>query len=193
MPAVAKHRNAILDASIELFRRRGYSSTGLNAIVEASGAPKGSVYHYFPEGKASIAEAAILRVSEWLAESLSVLARDSNSAKELIVAHCRVLEKWMRKSKFKDGCPISSALLELAPDNRAVTEAGRVSYALRHKVIKDKIVSDGVAPEKAERLAVLCTAALQGALIQARVDKSTKPLRSISQELSMLLGSLARS
>ena len=59
MPAVPKHREPITDAAVRLFRRKGYAATGLNEIVEVSGAPKGSLYHYFPEGKASIAVAAV--------------------------------------------------------------------------------------------------------------------------------------
>ena len=59
MPAVPKHRKPIVDAAVTLFRRQGYAGTGLNDIVDTSGAPKGSLYHYFPDGKASIAVAAV--------------------------------------------------------------------------------------------------------------------------------------
>jgi TetR/AcrR family transcriptional repressor of lmrAB and yxaGH operons len=59
MPAVPKHRGPIVDAAVRLFRRQGYAGTGLNDIVDTSGAPKGSLYHYFPDGKASIAVAAV--------------------------------------------------------------------------------------------------------------------------------------
>ena len=58
MARKAKHRQAIVDAAVALFRKQGYAATGLNEIVEASGAPKGSLYYYFPKGKASIAVAA---------------------------------------------------------------------------------------------------------------------------------------
>ena len=39
MPAVPRHRQRIIDAAVTLFRRQVYSKTGLNDIVEASGAP----------------------------------------------------------------------------------------------------------------------------------------------------------
>jgi len=35
-----KHRQPIIDACVTLFRRHGYAATGLNDIVDASGAPK---------------------------------------------------------------------------------------------------------------------------------------------------------
>ncbi len=48
MPAIPKHRQPIIRAAVALFRQRGYSATGLNDIVDSSGAPKGSLYHHFP-------------------------------------------------------------------------------------------------------------------------------------------------
>ena len=57
--AIVEDEPAIRENYADLFRRQGYAGTGLNDIVELSGAPKGSLYHYFPDGKASIAEAAV--------------------------------------------------------------------------------------------------------------------------------------
>ena len=38
-----------------LLRRRGYHGAGLNEVVAGSGAPRGSVYHHYPQGKDAIA------------------------------------------------------------------------------------------------------------------------------------------
>jgi TetR/AcrR family transcriptional repressor of lmrAB and yxaGH operons len=50
VPAVPKHRKPIVDAAVTLFRRQGYAGTGLNDIVDASGAPKArSIITFRPE------------------------------------------------------------------------------------------------------------------------------------------------
>src|SRR5271163_4476648 len=98
MPAVPKHRQPIVDAAVTLFRRQGYSGTGLADIVEASGAPKGSLYHYFPAGKTSIAIAAVEEAGRRVAATVADLARRTDSTAELLVAHARLLAGWMRKS-----------------------------------------------------------------------------------------------
>jgi TetR/AcrR family transcriptional repressor of lmrAB and yxaGH operons len=59
MSAAAKHRDAIVQSAVALFRKQGYAGTGLSDILGASGAPKGSLYYYFPNGKISIGVAAI--------------------------------------------------------------------------------------------------------------------------------------
>ena len=118
MAATPKHRAPIINAAVTLFRRQGYAGTGLNDIVDASGAPKGSLYHYFPKGKASIATAAIEEAGLRVARTVTDLAEETGSTAELLRAHARLLAGWMKASRFRDGCPITTVLLEMAPEDR---------------------------------------------------------------------------
>jgi TetR/AcrR family transcriptional regulator, lmrAB and yxaGH operons repressor len=99
----------------------------------------------------------------------------------------------MRKSGFRDGCPITTVLLELAPADRAVAQAGREAYAARLDILADKLAADGFPPERAKRLAGLCVSAIQGALIQARVERSGAPLEAAADELARMLDAAASS
>lgn len=182
-----KHREPIIDAAVVLFRRQGYASTGLNDIVDLSGAPKGSLYHYFPDGKSSIAVAAVEEAGQRVAQTLQQLAEECRTTGDLLRAHARLLAGWMRKSGYRDGCPITTVLLELAPQQRAVAQAGRGAYALRIDILREKLMADGVPRERAKRLAVLCASALQGALIQARVERSGAPIEATASELAEML------
>ena len=187
MPAVPKHRQPIVDAAVTLFRRHGFAGTGLNDIVDTSGAPKGSLYHYFPAGKASIAAAAVEEAGQRVARTMTMLANETRSTADLLRAHARLLSGWMRMSGFRDGCPITSVLLGLAPKDRAVAEAGRKAYAVRIDVLKRKLASDGFSSARTGPLAVLCVSTLQGALIQARVERSSAPIETAADELATML------
>ena len=191
MPTVPKHRQPIVNAAVTLFRRQGYAGTGLNDIVHASNAPKGSLYHYFPAGKASIAAAAVAEAGRRVVATVEKLASETRSTGDLLRAHARLLAGWMKKSRFRDGCPITTVLLELAPQDRTVAEAGRSAYAARVRILADKLVADGFATARAERLAILCVSTLQGALIQARVERSGAPLETAADELARILESAA--
>jgi TetR/AcrR family transcriptional regulator, lmrAB and yxaGH operons repressor len=190
MSAKPKHRHAIVDTAVRLFRQKGYSGTGLSEIVEASAAPKGSLYHYFPGGKAAIAEEAVREAGRRVAKTIRELAAGRRSTGELLIAHAGLLSKWMEQSGFRDGCPITTVLLEMAPDDAAITEAGREAYAARLEAVRERLRLDGVPPARAERLATLCTSALQGALIQARVERSGEPILAAAAELDLLLRGL---
>lgn len=187
MPAVPKHRQPIINAAVTLFRRQGFARTGLNDVVDASGAPKGSLYHYFPDGKSSIAVAAVEEAGRRVAATVAKLAEECGSTGELLRAHARLLAGWMQSSGFRNGCPITTVLLELAPRERAISEAGRKAYAARLSILREKLMSDGFARPRAEALAVLCTSALQGSLIQARVERSGRPIEVTAAELARLI------
>ena len=187
MPAVPKHRQPIVNTAVTLFRRQGYSRTGLNEIVDVSGAPKGSLYHYFPLGKSSIAVAAVTEAGRRVAATLSKLVKECRSTGDVVRRHAELLAGWMRASGFRDGCPITTVLLELTPGDRDVTEAGRTAYRTRVSILADKLVADGFPKIRADALAVLCTSALQGALIQARVERSGRALEITAAELAQLL------
>ncbi|MCJ9733355.1 TetR/AcrR family transcriptional regulator, partial [Bradyrhizobium sp. PRIMUS42] len=98
MPAVPKHRQPIINAAVTLFRRQGFARTGLNDIVDVSGAPKGSLYHYFPDGKSSIAVAAVEEAGRRVAATVTKLAEECGSTGDLLRAHARLLAGWMQGS-----------------------------------------------------------------------------------------------
>lgn len=192
MSAAPKHRASIVDAAVTLFRQKGYAATGLNDIVEASGAPKGSLYHYFPAGKSSIGAAAVEEAGRRVAQTVEDLARKAPTAGDLLKAHARLLGQWMAQSGYKDGSPITTVLLENAPADKAITAAGHAAQAMHRQILAQKLVADGFAPRRAERLAILGTAALDGALVQARVEQSAAPLIAAAEELDALFKSAAK-
>ncbi len=187
MPAVPRHRQPIVNAAVALFRQQGYTGTGVADIADESGAPRGSLYHYFPDGKSAIAAAAIAEAGQRVAATLGALASELPTTADLLRAHARLLAGWMRESGFRDGCPITSVLLELAPEDRTVRAAGRKAYATRIGILRNKLVADGFPPPRADRLAVLCASALQGALIQARTERNGAAIETTADELARML------
>lgn len=187
MPAKGKHREPIIDAAIRHFRQHGYAATGLNDLVQSSGAPKGSLYHYFPEGKPSIAAAAVEEAATRMAATMRDVAKKNESPEEFVRALAETFGGWMRKSGFRDGCPITTVLLELAPEDRAVTKAGERSYKDRRKVISDILEHAGYTQDEAFDLATLWLSALTGALIECRVSMSSRPLTRVADLLASQL------
>src|SRR5437762_6483819 len=117
MPRRPTPRDAIVNAAAVLFRRNGYAATGINEIVAQSGAPKGSLYHYFPDGKDQIGEAAVRFAGKGVVVTLEKLEQGHRTAAAMVQAYCRLLVGWMAKSGFRDGCPISTTLVESAPQS----------------------------------------------------------------------------
>ncbi len=187
MGAQPKHRNAIIDAAARLFRRQGYAATGILEIAERAGAPKGSLYHYFPGGKDQIAEAAVRFAGARVATTLRELADATPSAAELVKAYGARLEGWMAQSGFRDGCPITTTLLETAPQLEGPTAAGREAFAAWRGIIAAALVHDGASRAEARRLSTLVIAALEGAMILARVEGDGQAIADVTVALVHLL------
>ncbi|HKU08932.1 MAG TPA: TetR/AcrR family transcriptional regulator [Bradyrhizobium sp.] len=187
MPAPPKHRGAIVRAAATLFRRNGYAATGVNEIAEVAGAPKGSLYHYFPDGKDQIGEAAVRFAGKGLVATFEKLEQEHRTAAAMVQAYCRLLAGWMAKSGFRDGCPISTTLLESVPQSEGITQAGREAFAAWRAVIARALLRDGFSQQEARRLAVLAISGIEGALILARVESSGAPIEDVARSLAIVL------
>ncbi|MCA9644838.1 MAG: helix-turn-helix transcriptional regulator, partial [Myxococcales bacterium] len=56
-------RAQIVAAAAELLDTHGFHGTGINAVLERAGAPRGSLYCHFPGGKDEIETAAIAQTA----------------------------------------------------------------------------------------------------------------------------------
>ena len=186
VPSLPKHRSAIIGAAATLFRRQGYAATGINDIVASSGAPKGSLYHYFPRGKEQIGEEAVRHAGVHAAETLRRLAGEHDTAASLLIAYGEMLAGWMIKSDFREGCPITTVLLETAADSASLATAGREAFDSWREVFERALLRDGLETQRANRLAALAIAALEGAMVQARVARSGSPITDAATELARL-------
>lgn len=186
MPSLPKHRSAIIRAAATLFRRQGYAATGINEIVALSGAPKGSLYHYFPRGKEQIGEEAVRHAGAHAAETIRRLADDHGTAESLLLAYGGMLASWMIQSDFREGCPITTVLLETAADSASLALAGREAFRSWREVFEHALLRDGLEAQRSGRLAALTIAALEGAMVQARVERSGDPITNAAIELARL-------
>jgi TetR/AcrR family transcriptional repressor of lmrAB and yxaGH operons len=180
------HRQAVVRTAATLFRRQGYAATGTNQLVAESRAPKGSLYHYFPGGKEQIAEAAVTHSGSLVRMTLLDLLAVGPTPGEALRAYGELLVGWLERSDFRDGCPITTTLLELAPASEPVTAAGRAAFAGWVATLQQSLVATGAQPDRAARLAGLAVASLEGALVVARVQRDGRAVREAAEEVAAL-------
>ena len=119
-------REAFIDTTAKLLRRRGYAASGLNEIVARSGAPKGSLYFHFPGGKEELAIAAMEHAGGAAASGhrRSCSPRVRTSARRSPRSSTRS-PAGLQASGFRDGCPIATVALETASESEpAARERG---------------------------------------------------------------------
>lgn len=186
MPRRSRHRTALVRAAVRRFRERGYAATGLAEVLADSGAPRGSLYHHFPGGKAELGAAAVAAAGESVERVLRDLAREAPDAPAFLEAYAERLALWLEASAWRAGCPIATTLLETAADEPALAAAGEVALASWHARIAERFRADGLPDAEAAARAEIVVAAVEGALLLARVQRSAAPIRRV-------LGTLAAS
>jgi TetR/AcrR family transcriptional repressor of lmrAB and yxaGH operons len=184
VPRPARHRDRIVHAAIRLFRQKGFASTGLAEILEKSGAPRGSLYHHFPGGKEEIGAEAVRVAGEVVSETLRDLLRRTEDGATFVAAYGALLARWVSASEFRDGCPIATTLLETTPDSARLAAVGEQALADWCEVIAAAFTRDGVAPTPARAHAEFVVAAVEGALLLARVQRSVEPIGRVTDRLA---------
>src|SRR5437763_3904554 len=101
----------MIKSTARLMRERGVEATSFADVVAHSGAPRGSIYHHFPGGKAQLIEEATRYAGDFTAAGLTrALAQD-----DPVAAIRRFAAMWrelLRDSDYGAGCPVVAASLE---------------------------------------------------------------------------------
>lgn len=187
----ARTRDRLMDATQELIEAGGYSGAGLNQVVAASGAPRGSLYFHFPEGKDQLVGESVRRAGQAIGDALEELAgspssassSSSSSAAEFVEAVLRYLGDRLEESGWRKGCPVATVALEMAATNDPLRKVCSEVYSGWESALRARL--DGHAD--ADDLSVTILALIEGALLLARTHRSREPLTRVARQITILL------
>ncbi|MCP2298116.1 transcriptional regulator, TetR family [Nocardia amikacinitolerans] len=177
----------MVQSMLELIQTHGYSGVGLNAVLTHAGAPKGSLYFHFPEGKEELGEKAI----ELAAERFRALLAEQPTAiatADLIRQVLDVLVGLLVDSDFRIGCPVSVVTLEMGAQSERLRSACAAAFESWIALIGEHLTAAGHPPSAARTLATAMVSMVEGAVIVARATRDVEPLRSVATVLDSLLG-----
>jgi TetR/AcrR family transcriptional repressor of lmrAB and yxaGH operons len=180
-------RTRMLETAAELLHRQGYTATGLNQILEQSRAPKGSLYFHFPGGKEELMSLALERASEGLTQMLERVLADAPTGEQALDAIAAYFAHQLQSSQFTKGCPLATVALEQAATSDALHRVCSATYARWQAAVAARLERDGHPRERAEALAGLFLATIEGALLLCRAHRSIDPLLRASAELRRTL------
>lgn len=182
-------RDQILDAACGLFESQGYHATGMSEIIRECGAPKGSLYYYFPEGKEQIAAESIRRVTTFTAErTRSGLMRSADPA-EALRNLADTIAMHIEQSGFSAGSPLTTIALETATASPIINQACQDAYEQLRSAFDEKLVASGFPPEESRALSMVILAGMEGGILLSRTYHSGDPLRQAGAALAELINS----
>lgn len=177
-------RERVLAATLTLMRRSGYSGIGINEILAEGGAPKGSLYHFFPEGKRQIASEALnLYAAQVIAlfdAALAAPGTPGQKVKRLLQVPAGRLEA----ANFALSCAAGAASLDLDADLEVVRRAVQRFFDGTMELFAQRL---GLPDQRRARsFAGLLLTAIEGAYIRGRAEHSTLAFKEAAAWLSEL-------
>ncbi|HLX34274.1 MAG TPA: TetR/AcrR family transcriptional regulator [Candidatus Limnocylindrales bacterium] len=172
-------RSRMIESAAVLLAMRGVQGTAFSDVLERSGAPRGSIYHHFPEGKDQLVDAAID-----LTGTRAIHALDAVAGKPPVEITRAFLDLWrdvLVRSSLRAGCAVLAVTVAAeSPD--LLDHAGRIFREWRGRMA-ELYVAGGLTAAAAERLATTVVAASEGAVVVSRAERSLEPFELVATQL----------
>jgi len=164
MPRTVLDRSDAVLALAGVFRRRGFESGSLSVIQQETGIGRGSLYHFFPDGKTDMARAVLEQVRAWFDGQVFEPLRTATDAVQAVTSMSRVVEEYFTSRERV--CLFAAMTLGEEQDTFAAEV--RAYFADWVGVLAETMERGGVAKLEAAGLAMDAVAAIQGGLIMTR-------------------------
>ena len=178
-------RNRMVASAAALIGSRGVSATSFSDVLAESGAPRGSIYHHFPDGKVQLAQDAVRWTSaRVLAHQAAYEGVTARGVLERFVAlwRCVVLS-----SDGAAGCVVAGVAIDTTARDVALVDVVREAFRAWADLLSSQLEASGVGSARGRAIATATLAGVEGALILCRAEGGVGPLDTVAEGLYALL------
>jgi AcrR family transcriptional regulator len=173
---MAGTRDRIVDSTAELFRRQGYTGTGVKQIVAEASAPFGSLYHFFPGGKEQLGAETIRTSGRMYLELFVTVVADAPDVVTGVEEFFSGAAQTLRETGYEDACPIATVALEVASTNEPLRQATADVFESWIDAGTVYFAGAGIPEQRARELALHMLSVLEGAFVFCRAMRTTEAL-----------------
>lgn len=188
-------RESLLNKGVDVLMQQGYHGTGLKEILDAVNIPKGSFYNYFDSKEDFAAKVIQHYVDSFVLRLAAHLQQSETDALAAIQHYFDELIAQVEKNDFKGGCLLGNLMGEVADTSPLCQQSLKVAVNRFRELLQSglaKAQQQGTvrADKSAEDMADLLINTWQGALLRAKIEESSRPVRQCCEDL---LGNFFRS
>lgn len=179
-------RQKMVKGAARLLATNGLQETSFSEVLELTGAPRGSIYHHFPQGKDQLVAEAID-----FAGSLAIghINRSEGSSAPDVAAH--FLEVWRQtlvRSNYRIGCSVLA--VTIATDSPDLLDHAATVFRGWRTRLAELLEAGGLSATDAARFAALLIAGSEGAVVLSRAEQSMDPFELVAEELGARVAAL---
>lgn len=171
-------RQLIISKSLPIFNTKGYTSTSISDITNATGITKGSIYGNF-KNKDEVASAAFEYGVSLITQQITSVIKAESSAPKKLLALINYYSTYVDSPPIEGGCPVLNSSIE-ADDTLPYLREQVVRSITQIKGVLIKIINRGIEEEQikkrvnAEEFATSFYAMLEGAISLSRIEGDKK-------------------
>jgi TetR/AcrR family transcriptional repressor of lmrAB and yxaGH operons len=163
-----------------LLAERGLQETSFTEVLELTGAPRGSIYHHFPDGKDQLVAAAVDLAG---AHAIALIDRSAgNSAQEVTTHFLGMWREVLVRSDFKAGCSVLA--VTIATDSTDLLEHAATVFRTWRARLAELLRDGGLQDPDAARFAAILIAGTEGAVVLSRAEQSMEPFELVAEQLA---------
>ncbi len=183
----ARTRARIVEKAAALIHEHGVAATTLEDVKVAADVSGSQMYHYFPD-KDDLVQAVI----DYHADGIVSRNRQALGSADGVEAWQKMVITAAKRTQARGGCALGSLVGQLAesdPEARALIASGfdqwaaAISDGLRSLHAEGKLPSD-IDPDD---LAITLLATLEGGLLLAQAQRSTRPIETAVNTILALI------
>jgi len=172
----------MIDGAIRLLAQRGLQATSFAEVLAVTGAPRGSIYHHFPEGKDQLVKAAVDRAGAHALQALEGQeGQGGESAENLTALFLGFWRELLVRTQCRAGCAVLA--VAVATDSQDLLQhAGSVFRSWRGQLAA-MFEQAGLSAQQAAQFAAILVAASEGAVALSRAEQSVEPFDLVAEQL----------
>lgn len=178
-------RTKMLVAAAEVLRERGAAGVTIDEVLARSGAPRGSVYHHFPEGRSQILREALEYAGYAITTAIDEAACEN--AGVLLRRYVQLWEDALLTSDYTAGCPVLAAAIGSGEDEQQLTAVAGEIFSRWREASKQAYLREGFDAADASALADTTLSAMEGAVVLCRSVRSLQPLHDVAAQMEFLI------
>jgi TetR/AcrR family transcriptional repressor of nem operon len=188
-------RERIVALAAPVFNTYGYSGTSMAELTKATGLEKGGIYNHFAS-KEALALAAFDYAVAVIGERFAAALANKEGAVARLRAIVDVFADYIDNPPVAGGCPILNTAVEADDTELPLRERAQAAMTDLQKLI-GATVKRGVASGELRadveprRVAAICTATLEGAIMLGRLYQDATPMRYAVEHLNGYIAALA--
>ena len=178
-------RDRMVASAASLIGTHGVSATSLSDVLADSGAPRGSIYHHFPDGKTQLALDAV----RWTSGRVLAYqaAYDGSSPRGVLERFIGMWRGVVLASDGTAGCVVAGVAIDTTAREVALVDVVRETFRAWVDLLATQLAATGIDAHRANAIATTTLAAMEGALILCRAEGGVGPLDTVAEAIYRLL------